>query len=130
MQINIDSAGAFQKEELRAEGVRPELKKNKNAKASGKNASPSSKSKKPSKSAKRSSASKAKNKDKIQKSNALILHDTIEKKGRAAPLPTNYPYKRRMRRATYEVRKQELQIELLKVQNWVKDTGQRVLCIF
>lgn len=35
-----------------------------------------------------------------------------------------------MRRAKYEVRKQELQIELLKVQNWVKDTGQRILCIF
>ena len=35
-----------------------------------------------------------------------------------------------MSRATYEIRKQELQIELLKVQNWVKDTGQRILCIF
>lgn len=59
-----------------------------------------------------------------------MRHDLLEKKGRSAPLPKNYPYARRMRRAKYEVRKQELQIELLKVQNWVKDTGQRILCIF
>lgn len=64
------------------------------------------------------------------KSGALLLHEDLEKKGRAAPLPDNYPYKRRIRRAEYEVRKQELQIELLKVQNWVKDTGQRILCVF
>ena len=64
------------------------------------------------------------------KSHALIRHEVQEKKGRSAPLPNNYPYKKRMSRATYEIRKQELQIELLKVQNWVKDTGQRILCIF
>jgi polyphosphate kinase len=64
------------------------------------------------------------------KSHALIRHELLEKKGRSAPLPKNYPYKKRMARAKYEIRKQELQIELLKVQNWVKDTGQRVLCIF
>ena len=64
------------------------------------------------------------------KSHALIRHELLEKKGRSAPLPKNYPYKKRMSRATYEIRKQELQIELLKVQNWVKDTGQRILCIF
>ena len=64
------------------------------------------------------------------KSHALLRHELVEKKGRSAPLPKNYPYKKRMSRATYEIRKQELQIELLKVQNWVKDTGQRILCIF
>jgi polyphosphate kinase len=64
------------------------------------------------------------------KSHALIRHEIVVKKGRSAPLPKNYPYKKRMARAKYEIRKQELQIELLKVQNWVKDTGQRILCIF
>ena len=64
------------------------------------------------------------------KSHALMRHELLEKKGRAVPLPKNYPYKKRMARAKYEIRKQELQIELLKVQNWVKDTGQRILCIF
>ncbi len=66
----------------------------------------------------------------VHKGHALLLHDKVTRKGRRAPLPPNYPYKTRMRRPQYEARKQELQIELLKVQNWVKDTGQRVLCIF
>lgn len=64
------------------------------------------------------------------KSLGLIQHELVVTKGRSAPLPKNYPYKKRMARAKYEIRKQELQIELLKVQNWVKDTGQRILCIF
>lgn len=63
------------------------------------------------------------------KSHALLLHEKIEKSSTKA-LPENYPYKSRMRRDQYEIRKQELQIELLKVQNWVKDTGEKILCIF
>ena len=66
----------------------------------------------------------------VHKSHALLQHEDIETKGRRAPLPENYPYKQRMRRPQYEARKEELQIELLKVQNWVKETGQRVVCIF
>ncbi len=66
----------------------------------------------------------------VHKSHALLLHDRALRAGRAAALPANYPYKRRMRRDQYEARKQELQIELLKVQNWVKDTGQRIIVIF
>ena len=38
-----------------------------------------------------------------------------------------YPYKNRIRREAYEQHKQELQVELLKVQNWVKQTGQRIV---
>jgi polyphosphate kinase len=64
------------------------------------------------------------------KHHALLSLEGIALKGRKAPLPTNYPYKRRMRRSKYEERKKEFQIELLKVQNWVKDSGQRILCIF
>lgn len=53
--------------------------------------------------------------------------------GRGRPLRTwreNYPYDRKMRRRPYDQRKRVLQIEMLKVQRWVKDTGQRlvVLC--
>lgn len=73
---------------------------------------------------------RAKALDGAPKSSALLLHEKQEKRGRAAPLPDNYPYEKRMRRAEYEVRKQELHIELLKVQNWVKGTGQRILCVF
>ena len=38
-----------------------------------------------------------------------------------------YPYKNRIRQRVYETHKEELQVELLKVQNWVKQTGQRIV---
>jgi polyphosphate kinase len=42
----------------------------------------------------------------------------------------SYPYAERMPRADYEVVKRQLQIELLKLQNWIKDTGQRLVILF
>ncbi len=41
-----------------------------------------------------------------------------------------YPYTQRMSRREYEVTKRLLQIELLKVQSWVKETGQRIVMVF
>ncbi|MEZ5897414.1 MAG: polyphosphate kinase 2 [Parvularculaceae bacterium] len=41
-----------------------------------------------------------------------------------------YPYKTPMSRSVYERHKAELQVELLKVQQWVKETGQKVVIIF
>jgi len=41
-----------------------------------------------------------------------------------------YPYKTRIRKGVYEKHKEELQVELLKVQSWVKETGQRIVLIF
>ena len=41
-----------------------------------------------------------------------------------------YPYKNKIKKSVYEQHKEELQVELLKVQNWVKTTGQRVVVIF
>ena len=41
-----------------------------------------------------------------------------------------YPYKRKISRRDYEKHKVELQIELLKVQDWVKATGQKVVILF
>lgn len=41
-----------------------------------------------------------------------------------------YPYKEKMKRSEYEELKQKLQIELLKMQGWVKESGQRVLILF
>ncbi len=40
-----------------------------------------------------------------------------------------YPYKTRIRRPVYTQHKEELQVELLKVQAWVKETGQRIIVI-
>lgn len=41
-----------------------------------------------------------------------------------------YPYRNLMSRKTYEKQKYRLQVELLKLQAWVKDTGQRVVILF
>jgi polyphosphate kinase 2 len=41
-----------------------------------------------------------------------------------------YPYRNLMRRSTYEKDKFQLQVELLKLQAWVKETGQRVVILF
>jgi len=41
-----------------------------------------------------------------------------------------YPYKNLMARRTYEKNKYRLQVELLKLQAWVKETGQRVVILF
>jgi polyphosphate kinase 2 (PPK2 family) len=41
-----------------------------------------------------------------------------------------YPYKHRLTRKTYERRKYKLQVELLKLQAWVKESGQRVVILF
>ncbi|MFM7108121.1 MAG: polyphosphate kinase 2 [Planctomycetaceae bacterium] len=41
-----------------------------------------------------------------------------------------YPYANLMRRSTYEAQKYRLQVELLKLQAWVKDKRQRVVILF
>jgi polyphosphate kinase 2 len=41
-----------------------------------------------------------------------------------------YPYDERLPRREYEIAKRRLQIELLKLQGWVKDTGQQLVVVF
>ena len=41
-----------------------------------------------------------------------------------------YPYEDRMPRRTYEKRKASLQVELLKAQRWIKESGAKVLLLF
>jgi polyphosphate kinase 2 len=41
-----------------------------------------------------------------------------------------YPYKNLLSRKSYEKQKYRLQVELLKLQAWVKETGQRVVILF
>ena len=41
-----------------------------------------------------------------------------------------YPYQNLMSRRGYERQKYQLQVELLKLQAWVKETGQRVVIVF
>jgi polyphosphate kinase 2 len=42
----------------------------------------------------------------------------------------DYPYHERLPRPEYERTKRLLQIELVKLQNWVKDTGKRIAIVF
>ncbi len=41
-----------------------------------------------------------------------------------------YPYDERMDREQYELEKRLLQIELLKLQTWVKESGRRIAILF
>ena len=41
-----------------------------------------------------------------------------------------YPYRNLMRRKSYEAQKYQLQVELLKLQSWTKETGQRIVILF
>ncbi|HYN97032.1 MAG TPA: polyphosphate kinase 2 [Pilimelia sp.] len=42
----------------------------------------------------------------------------------------DYPYDERLARPDYDRTKRMLQVELLKLQNWCKDTGERVVILF
>jgi len=42
----------------------------------------------------------------------------------------DYPYDERLSRDEYDRVKRLLQIELVKLRNWVKDTGQRIVIVF
>jgi polyphosphate kinase 2 len=41
-----------------------------------------------------------------------------------------YPYRTKIRKGVYEQHKEELQVELLKVQSWVRESGQRIVLLF
>ena len=41
-----------------------------------------------------------------------------------------YPYSEKLKRREYEERKAELQVELVKAQNWIKDNKQKVVVLF
>lgn len=42
----------------------------------------------------------------------------------------SYPYDKKMKRDEYELLKRDLQIEFLKVQQWVKESGERIVILF
>ena len=58
-----------------------------------------------------------------------ILHK-VERSRRKQIISDSYPYPTKMPRRRYEARKAELQVELLKLQNWVKESGQRIVMLF
>ncbi|MDX1742165.1 MAG: polyphosphate kinase 2 [Ruegeria sp.] len=54
----------------------------------------------------------------------------IEKSSKDDILNPTYPYEERMKRKDYDNQMDRLQIELVKMQSWVKETDQRVAIIF
>ncbi|MCT8161064.1 polyphosphate kinase 2 [Pseudoruegeria sp. SHC-113] len=77
-----------------------------------------------------------------EKATEIVPEGAAEKKplnGATKPLPERvriafesgaYPYSRRMARSTYEAEKAQLQAELLKVQLWAQETGQKFVLLF
>ncbi len=69
---------------------------------------------------------------------ALLSHARTEDAGKENPdeelapdwRDGGYPYKNLMRRSAYEKEKFRLQVELLKLQAWAKESGQRVVILF
>ncbi len=64
-----------------------------------------------------------------------VLHELAEKRHdpdaiRKTFETGEYPYSSKMRRASYEKQKAMLQVELLKAQQWVKESGQKIVLLF
>ncbi|APX11615.1 polyphosphate kinase 2 [Tateyamaria omphalii] len=58
------------------------------------------------------------------------IRDKISTADKDDILTPTYPYDERMRRKPYEREMDALQIELVKMQDWVAKTGTRVVCVF
>ncbi len=58
------------------------------------------------------------------------LRKAVEEAGKNDVLSENYPYPKRLERETYEAAYDLLQIELMKLQDWVFKTGQRIVVVF
>ncbi len=56
--------------------------------------------------------------------------DLVSKARKKEIIGPGYPYTKKMKRKQYESEKQLLQIELLKMQKWVNETGKKLVLIF
>jgi len=58
------------------------------------------------------------------------IRERVAKAKKKELIGPQYPYPRKMKRLEYENQKEDLQVELLKLQQWVKNTGERIVMIF
>lgn len=58
------------------------------------------------------------------------IRTAIEDGDKRDILSDSFPYDRWMAKSEYETRMQALQVELVKLQRWVQDTGQRIVVVF
>ncbi|MEX0339754.1 MAG: polyphosphate kinase 2 [Arenibacterium sp.] len=61
---------------------------------------------------------------------AAELRAAIESAGKNDVLSASYPHKNRLKRKVYDETYEALQIELVKLQAWVRETGARVVIVF
>ena len=66
----------------------------------------------------------------FKKEAPTAVRDAIKAADKDDIIEPNYPHSERMERKPYEEQLEDLQIELVKMQAWVKKTGIRVACIF
>ncbi|WP_154124108.1 polyphosphate kinase 2 [Grimontia hollisae] len=68
----------------------------------------------------------------IEANNSHAFPFDLNKKVKNLPWNADgkYPYSKKMNVVEYEKNKHELQIELLKMQGWVKETNQRIVILF
>lgn len=59
-----------------------------------------------------------------------VVRNAIKDGHKDDVLDPSYPYRTRMDRKDYEGQLEELQIELVKMQYWAKETGQRIAMVF
>jgi polyphosphate kinase len=78
---------------------------------------------------------KKRKKDNARSNVGAVLHELAEKRHdpeaiRHAFESGEYPYHTKLRTSTYEKQKAALQVELLKAQQWVKESGQKIVLLF
>ncbi|WP_147105614.1 polyphosphate kinase 2 [Tateyamaria sp. syn59] len=58
------------------------------------------------------------------------IRDKISNADKDDILTPTYPYAERMRRKSYKPEMEALQVELVKMQKWVAESGARIVCVF
>lgn len=66
----------------------------------------------------------------FQESAPKAVRDEIKNSKKGEILNPTYPYSEKMKTKDYDEQMELLQIELVKMQSWVKDTAQRIAIIF
>lgn len=58
------------------------------------------------------------------------IRNTIQRASKSGVLKQTYPHPEKLRRKTYDKEMAKLQVELVKMQAWIKQSGQRVAILF
>ncbi len=75
-------------------------------------------------------AAQAKTRAGTTKTQRNAVREVAKQEEDTGQVTEGYPYRNKLKRKEYEERKADLQVELVKAQNWIKDTGQKVVVLF